>query len=382
MPKEATGTAMFEDVLAEVSRGRSSQKKKWRRAESFFLQGVTVIPRTCGVIDKEVQECTSHDANGDSGKEAVAREERQADLAQTQKQPLETGHLMEKVCSKANVQVALKRVMANKGAAGIDQMTVGELEPWLKDNEEELVRQLINDEYKPSPVRRVTIPKPGGKQRELGIPTVKDRMIQQAMLQVLTPIFDPMFSESSYGFRPNRSAHQAILKAKEYVEEGRETVVDIDLEKFFDTVNHDKLMTRVARVIKDKRILRLIRKYLQAGVMINGVRITKEEGTAQGGPLSPLLANIVLHDLDMELEKRGHKFCRYADDCNIYVWSTEAGRRVMTSITNFLEEKLKLKVNREKSMVGPSRYVQNIGIYDTEQWYADNCQTKSEPTQG
>ena len=381
MLKEATGTAMFEDVLAEVSRGRSS-KKKMAKGRIFFLQGVTVILRTCGVVDKEVREGMSHGANGDSGKEAGACEERQAHLTQTQKQPLEIGYLMEKVCSKTNLQAALKRVVANKGAAGIDRMTVGELGPWLKDNEEELVRQLVNDGYKPSPVRRVTIPKPGGKQRELGIPTAKDRMIQQAMLQVLTPLFEPMFSESSYGFRPNKSAHQAILKAKEYVEEGREIVVDIDLEKFFDMVNHDKLMARVVRVIQDKRVIRLVRKYLQAGVMINGVRITKEDGTAQGGPLSPLLANIVLHDLDMELEKRGHKFCRYADDCNIYVWSMEAGKRVMTSIANFLEKKLKLKVNREKSMVGPSIYVQNIGIHYTEQWYAGNCQTKLGPNQG
>lgn len=336
--------------------------------------------KKCRAVDKEVPGRMSHGANGDNGRGAVAHEEQQTYLTHAQIPPLETEYLMEKVCSKDNLQVALKRVMANKGAPGIDKMTTQELKPWLESNEPELVRQLVSDEYKPSPVRRVTIPKPGGK-RDLGIPTAKDRMVQQALLQVLTPIFDPMFSESSYGFRPQRSAQQAILKAKEYVEDGREIVVDIDLEKFFDKVNHDKLMARVVRVIKDKRVLKLIRRYLQAGAMINGVRITKEEGTAQGGPISPLLANIMLHDLDMELERRGHKFCRYADDCNIYMRSLEAGKRVMESTTHFLETKLSLKVNREKSMVGPSKYVQNTGIHDIVQWPTDNRDAKYESHQ-
>jgi group II intron reverse transcriptase/maturase len=223
------------------------------------------------------------------------------------------------IWERQNLLTAMKRVERNGGAAGIDGMTTEELRPYLKEHWLEIRAALEAQSYRPEPVRRVEIAKPDGGVRELGIPTVLDRLLQQAISQVLTPLFEPLFSEHSYGFRPGRSAHQAVRQAQTYVQEGYEWVVDIDLEKFFDRVNHDKLMARVVRVVKDKRVLKLIRAYLNAGVMINGVVMDTEEGTPQEGPLSPLLSNIMLNDLDWELEKRGHKFVRYADDCNIYV---------------------------------------------------------------
>jgi len=248
--------------------------------------------------------------------------------------------------------LALKRVERNKGAAGVDNMTVAQLRPYLREHWLRIKEELLAGGYQPQPVLKVEIPKPGGQgMRMLGIPAVVDRLIQQAIHQVLSPLFEPNFSESSYGFRPNRSAQQAVLKAREYVREGRRWVVDIDLEKFFDRVNHDVLMSRLARRIKDKRVLHLIRKYLQAGMMSNGLTAARREGTPQGGPLSPLLSNILLDELDKELERRGHKFCRYADDCNIYVRSRSAGERVMKSLTRFLERLLRLRVNAEKSAV-------------------------------
>jgi len=266
---------------------------------------------------------------------------------------LETTRLMEAVVERKNMTEALKRVEANKGAAGVDEMTVAELRSYLKEHWPKIKEDLLASRYRPQPVRRVDIPKPGGKgMRQLGIPTVTDRLIQQALAQVLSPIFEVNFSDHSYGFRPGRSAHMAVVQAQRYVASGKRWVVDIDLEKFFDRVNHDVLMARVVRKVKDKRILLLIRRYLQAGVMDDGLVTVNERGTPQGGPLSPLLSNITLDDLDKELERRGHSFCRYADDCNIYVGSRKAGERTLESITNFLERKLKLKVNRQKSAVG------------------------------
>ncbi len=260
--------------------------------------------------------------------------------------------MMEIVVKGSNMQKSLLRVEKNKGSAGADRMSVGELRSYLKKQWPIIKEKLLNDEYKPQPVLRVEIPKPSGGIRQLGIPTVVDRLIQQALHQVLSPIFDAGFSESSYGFRRGRKAHSAVKQAQKYVADGKRWIVDIDLEKFFDRVNHDMLMARVAKKIKDKRILRLIRHYLQAGIMCDGLIKASVEGTPQGGPLSPLLSNIFLDDLDKELEKRGHKFCRYADDCNIYVGSKKAGESVMASITRFLEDRLKLKVNRKKSAVG------------------------------
>jgi RNA-directed DNA polymerase len=258
---------------------------------------------------------------------------------------------MEAVVARENMFSAYEQVVSNKGAAGIDGMTVEQLKPYLQEHWAKIKEELLKGEYQPQPIRCVEIPKPQGGMRQLGIPTVVDRLIQQALHQVLSPIFEPEFSGSSYGFRPGRSAHQAVRQAREYVAEGRRWVADLDLEKFFDRVNHDVLMSRLARRISDKRVLRMIRRYLQAGMMTGGVVSPRTEGTPQGGPLSPLMSNVLLDELDKELERRGHKFCRYADDCNIYVRSRQAGERVMASVTEFLEKRLRLKVNREKSAV-------------------------------
>ncbi len=259
--------------------------------------------------------------------------------------------LLEKILEPDNLNLATKRVKANKGSHGVDGMTVNELLPFLKQNGNQIKQTIQEGTYRPQPVRRVEIPKPDGGIRLLGIPTVLDRVIQQAIAQVLSPIYEKQFSDNSYGFRPNRNAHQAVKKSKEYIEAGYNWIVDIDLAKYFDTVNHDKLMRLLSETIKDGRVLALIRKYLQSGVMINGVVMETEEGTPQGGNLSPLLSNIMLNELDKELTKRGLKFCRYADDSNIYVRSRKAAERVMASITKFIEDKLKLKVNKTKSSV-------------------------------
>ena len=258
--------------------------------------------------------------------------------------------LMERVCERTNLQAALKRVRKNKGSAGIDGMTVDELPEHLKTHWPALREQLLAGTYQPSPVRRHAIPKRGGGVRELGIPTVVDRFIQQAILQVLGPRFDPTFSQHSYGFRPKRSAHDAVVQAQRFVNEGRRFVVDVDLEKFFDRVNHDVLMGRLAKRIEDERLLGLIRRYLEAGMMANGVATERHEGTPQGGPLSPLLANVLLDEVDKELERRGHAFVRYADDCNVYVRSRRAGERVM-GLLRRLYANLRLRVNEAKSAV-------------------------------
>ncbi len=260
-------------------------------------------------------------------------------------------NLMEVVCNRDNLNRAYKRVKSNKGAPGVDGMTVNELGPYLRIHKEELINSLLGGCYQPEAVKGVRIPKPKGGERQLGIPTVLDRLIQQAIHQVLEPIFEPRFSNSSYGFRPKRSAHQALKAASVYVQTGKDWVVDIDLAKYFDQVNHDILMSRLTRVIGDKALLKLVRRFLQAGMMSNGIVMGRQAGTPQGGPLSPLLSNIMLNELDKELEKRGHTFCRYADDCNIYVSSEAAGKRVMHSIKQFLATKLKLQINEAKSAV-------------------------------
>ena len=259
--------------------------------------------------------------------------------------------LLNQILSRENMLLALKRVEQNKGSHGVDRMPVQNLRQHIIENWSSIREDIFKGTYEPMPVRRVEIPKPDGGIRLLGIPTVTDRLIQQAIAQVLSRIYDPTFSDHSYGFRPTRSAHDAIRKAKGYIEDGYRWVVDMDLEKFFDKVNHDRLMSTLAKKIHDKPLLKLIRKYLQSGVMINGVVHMTEKGTPQGGPLSPLLSNIVLDELDKELEKRGHKFVRYADDCNIYVRSKRAGERTMASIQRFIEEKLRLKVNETKSAI-------------------------------
>jgi len=278
--------------------------------------------------------------------------ERQADTAHRGNAGDETSRLMEEVLRRENVLAAYKRVVRNGGAAGVDGMTVDELMAHCREHWAQIREELLSGRYKPQPVRRVEIPKPDGKgTRMLGIPTVIDRMIQQALLQVLQPIFDPIFSEESFGFRPGRSAHGAVVRAREHIAAGYRWVVDLDLAKFFDRVNHDVLMARVARRVKDKRVLFVIRRYLQAGIMEGGLVSPRVEGTPQGGPLSPLLSNILLDDLDKELERRGHRFVRYADDSNVYVRSKAAGERVMASLERFLGDRLRLQVNRDKSAV-------------------------------
>ena len=282
----------------------------------------------------------------------LRREGIESPTAEHDTKSLAEGQLMEQVCERENLQRAFARVKRNKGSAGVDAMSVAELSGYLKGHWPEIRGRLLAGQYQPQPVRRVEIDKLGGTdKRKLGIPCVLDRFIQQAMLQVLGPIFEATFSEFSYGFRPQRSAHQAVALAQTYIAEGDLWVVDLDLEKFFDRVNHDILMSRVAQKVSDKRVLGLIRRYLQAGVLEHGLVEATPEGTPQGGPLSPLLSNILLTDLDRELERRGHRFVRYADDSNIYVKSEHAGQRVKASITRFLEIRLRLKVNEAKSAV-------------------------------
>lgn len=287
--------------------------------------------------------------NGFRRMKSAKHEERQVLKASREDETL-TNQLMEQICEPSNLNRAYKRVKANKGAAGVDGMTVDDLLGWIALHKESLIESLLTGTYQPQPVLGIEIPKPGGKGvRQLGIPSIVDRLVHQAIHQVLEPIFDPTFSDSSYGFRPGRSAHQALKRAKEYVQEGYGIVVDIDLEKFFDRVNHDILMSRLSKRIDDKRLLKIIRRFLQAEMMQQGVCIKRTDGLSQGGPLSPLMSNLLLDELDKELEHRGHKFCRYADDCNIYVRSQRAGERVLQSVKKFLEKHLRLKINEAKS---------------------------------
>ncbi len=273
---------------------------------------------------------------------------------------------MEEICERRNLWTALERVQANKGSPGVDGMTVEKLPHYLKEHWPAIRTQLLEGTYRPQPVKRVEIPKPDGGVRKLGIPTVVDRFIQQAIMQVLQERWDGTFSEHSYGFRPNRSAHQAVARAQEYISEGCGWVVDIDLEKFFDRVNHDILMSRVATRVTDKRLLKLIRAFLNAGVMEHGLVSPTDEGTPQGGPLSPLLSNLMLDDLDRQLQQRGLRFVRYADDCNIYVRSRRAGQRVMESVSAFLMNELKLRINKEKSAVAQPRERKFLGFTFTK----------------
>ena len=308
----------------------------------------------------EWEEGLRHDDSGEGGTGPGTLEEQQTPTALDPARAL-TERLMEEVCQLDNLNQAYRRVKANKGAPGVDGMTIDELPTWFAAHEQEILAAIRDGTYEPQPLRGVQIPKPGGGVRQLGIPTVIDRFVQQALLQVLEPLLDPTFSASSYGFRPGRGAHDALAQAQKYVAEGRTIVVDMDLEKFFDRVNHDILMARLARRITDKRLLRIVRRFLEAGLMQDGVCVRRYEGTAQGGPLSPLLANLLLDDLDKELERRGHCFCRYADDCNIYVQSRAAGERVLASVTQFLEGVLRLRVNQEKSAVAPSEERKFLG---------------------
>jgi len=287
-----------------------------------------------------------------SGVELFSRLEQQRTL---------TLNLLERIVDYGNLDKAYRQVRINHGSSGIDGMEVEDLRHWIGKNLKELQESILSGQYEVNAVRKVEIPKPGGGKRMLGIPTVKDRMIQQAIHQEINRYYEPYFSEHSYGFRPGRNAHQAIVQASAYIAEGKEWVVDIDLEKFFDTINHDRLMQRLSKGVGDKRLLRLINAYLKAGMMSDGLMEQREAGTPQGSPLSPLLSNIVLDELDKELEKRGLSFCRYADDCNIFVRSRKAGERVMKSLTNFIEDKLKLKVNPNKSGVRHCSEVKFLG---------------------
>lgn len=307
--------------------------------------------------DKNYQQEVEVEPQGNVGERSYskAETERRDELNEDDK-------LLEQILSKANMNLAYEQVKKNAGSAGIDQMKTEELLKYLKIHGEALLNDLLTGRYSPQAVKRVEIPKPDGGKRGLGIPTVVDRLVQQAIAQILTPIFDEDFSPSSYGFRPNKNAHQAILKATEYINEGYKVVVDIDLEKFFDRVNHDKLMHLVSKKVHDKRVLRLIRKFLESGIMDKGVFVKSTEGTPQGGPLSPLLSNIMLDELDKELESRGHRFCRYADDCNIYVRSKRSAERVMSSISKYIENELKLKVNQSKSEVGSPKKRKFLGF--------------------
>jgi RNA-directed DNA polymerase len=301
-------------------------------------------------LGKQLRQPLAREGQGEA-LEAVPKETEPLMAKPAPERPASTEQLMEAVCNRENLERAWKRVRKNKGGPGVDGMSIDDAKGYLREHWPSIRSQLLEGTYQPKPVKRVEIPKPDGGVRKLGVPCVVDRLIQQALLQVLQEQWDPTFSEHSYGFRPERSAHQAVAQAQCYIAEGYSHVVDLDLEKFFDRVNHDRLMARVAARVSDKRVLKLIRAFLNAGVMEDGLVRPADEGTPQGGPLSPLLSNIVLDELDRELERRGLRFCRYADDCNIYVRSRRAGERVMASVSRFLTKRLRLKVNEAKSAV-------------------------------
>ncbi|WP_432742924.1 group II intron reverse transcriptase/maturase [Methylobacter sp. G7] len=325
-----------------------------------------------------------HQKSGKPERVVTGKGEAQADAARDETRPafhkqegLGREDLLAQALSRENMAAAWKRVKANKGSAGVDGLTIGQTPEFLKTHWPRIRSELLNGTYRPQAVRRVEIPKPAGGTRELGIPTVVDRLIQQALLQVLQPLIDPTFSESSYGFRPGRSAHDAVLKAQQYAQEGYRVVVDVDLERFFDLVNHDILMDRLAKRIADKAVLRLIRRYLQAGIMAKGMVMEREQGTPQGGPLSPLLANVLLDEVDKALEKRGHRFARYADDCNVYLHSQKAGERVLRFLRN-LYERLHLRVNEKKTEVGPVFGRKFLG-YCLRRWSGDTVKIAVAP---
>ena len=302
--------------------------------------------------NQDTQLCLAFDEEGrGDAQDASAQRAEPLVAKRTPERPAPEERLIEEVCDRNNLEIAWKRVQANKGSPGVDGLTIDDTHDYLREHWLTIRKTLLEGSYTPQPVKRVEIPKPDGGVRKLGVPCVVDRLIQQALLQVLQKQWDPTFSEYSYGFRPRRSAHQAVAQAQVYIAEGYDYVVDIDLEKFFDRVNHDRLMARVAERVSDKRVLKLIRAFLNAGVMEDGLVRSTDEGAPQGGPLSPLLSNLVLDEFDKELERRGHRFCRYADDCNVYVRSRRAGERVMASLCRFLTTKLRLKVNEFKSAV-------------------------------
>ena len=345
---------MTREGCAGVSRRRSSRvnlvKGRITTSEQQMGSSMRVEQQ---ISDEEPQGRVAPRPSGPAQPEREGMVRQQAASAQTKVQALATQPWMERIVDRENLNDAYRRVTSNAGTPGVDGMTVDDLADWCREHGAALVTSLLNGSYEPKPVRGVKIPKPDGGERQLGIPTVVDRLVQQAIAQVLGRAVDPSFSPSSFAFRPGRSQHDALRQAQEYVADGRKTVVDIDLETFFDRVNHDILMERLARHVSDKRLLRIVRRFLKAAMMSNGACIERDEGVPQGGPLSPLLSNLLLDDLDKELERRGHCFCRYADDCNIYVRSPAAGERVMASVTAFLEERLKLRVNRVKSAVAP-----------------------------
>lgn len=326
----------------------------------------------------------SHQKSGKPERFVTGKGEAHADAVRDEARPAfqqQTGlgreGLLWQVLSRENMAAAWKRVKANKGSAGVDGLTIEQVPEFLKTHWSRIRQELLDGTYLPQAVRRVEIPKPTGGMRELGIPTVVDRLIQQALLQILQPLIDPTFSEFSYGFRPGRSAHDAVRKAQQYAQEGYRVVVDVDLEKFFDLVNHDILMDRLAKRITDKAVLRLIRRYLQAGIMAGGVVLEREQGTPQGGPLSPLLANVLLDEVDKALEKRGHRFARYADDCNVYLRSQKAGERVLRFLRK-LYAKLHLRVNERKTEVGPVFGRKFLG-YCLRRWVGDTVKIAVAP---